>query len=241
MLIVPAIDLRAGCVVRLQQGDYDRQTRYDADPEALAAQYARGGAQWLHLVDLDGARAGRFENLRVIERIARPATLRVQAGGGVRGVDDVRRLFDAGAERVVVGSMAVRDPDTVAGWLAQFGAARIVIALDVRFDGTDWCLPVDGWTTTQGATLDHMARWYARNGLRHALCTDIARDGMLAGPNLALYAHLRQLSPTLEIIASGGVRGAQDLRELRDTGVAAVVVGRSLLEGRLTLAQALAC
>lgn len=241
MQIIPAIDLRGGAVVRLAQGDYARETRYAAEPAELARQYAAAGARWLHVVDLDGARSGALENLRAIEAIAKTA-LRVQAGGGVRTIDDVRRLLDAGVARVVVGSVAVRTPDLVEAWLAEFGADRICVALDARQDAAGrWALPVKGWTEASASSLDDLAPRYAHAGAQHLLCTDIARDGMLSGPNLDLYAHLRGIAPALAVQASGGVRALGDLRALRERGAAAAILGRSLLEGRLTLADALQC
>ncbi|GAP67468.1 1-(5-phosphoribosyl)-5-((5-phosphoribosylamino) methylideneamino)imidazole-4-carboxamide isomerase [Mizugakiibacter sediminis] len=237
---IPAIDLRGGRVVRLQQGDYARQTGYAVEPVTLAQRYADAGAAWLHVVDLDGARDGAFANLRAIEAIARIG-LRVQAGGGVRGEDDVRRLFDAGVARVVIGSLAVREPARVIGWLVAFGAERVVPALDARWRGGAWRLPSAGWTEQETATLDQLAPRYAAAGARHLLCTDIDRDGTLAGPNLDLYADLAVLAPKLAVQASGGVRDVGDVRALRAAGVAGAVLGRSLLEGRLMLAEALAC
>ena len=202
--IIPAIDLRAGRVVRLQQGDYQRQTVYGDDPHVFAARYA-------------------------------------QAGGGVRDAVDVRRLLDAGATRVVVGSIAVRDRQTVIGWLRNFGAERLVIALDARQRDGVWRLPTAGWTQTGEATLDERVQAYAAAGARHLLCTDIDRDGMLGGLNIALYRHLAMLAPTLAVQASGGVHDLDDLRAARAAGAAGVILGRALLEGRFTLAQALTC
>ncbi|HZP67306.1 MAG TPA: 1-(5-phosphoribosyl)-5-[(5-phosphoribosylamino)methylideneamino]imidazole-4-carboxamide isomerase [Rudaea sp.] len=241
MEILPAIDLRDGRVVRLAQGDYSRETRYGADPVELAERYRDDGARWLHLVDLDGARDGSPRHLDAVGAIAR-CGLSVQAGGGVRGDDDVRRLLDAGAARVVIGSLAVTVPEKVETWISHYGSDRICIALDARLqDGRRWTLPVRGWTAESALTLDVLAPRYAAAGARHVLCTDIARDGVFAGPNLELYAHLAKLAPTLDVQASGGVRDAGDVRALRAAGVAGVVLGRSLLEGRLTLAEALAC
>ena len=241
MQIIPAIDLRAGGVVRLAQGDYARETRYPVEPLALARDYAAAGARWLHVVDLDGARAGAFENLHTIRALAGTA-LRIQAGGGVRDERDVLRLFDAGVTRVVVGSLAVREPEAVEGWIARHGAERICVALDTRADAQGrWTLPVKGWTEASGATLDALALRFAHAGARHLLCTDISRDGMLSGPNVDLYAHLRAIVPSLAVQASGGVRGVDDLGALRAAGVAGAILGRSLLEGRLSVAQALQC
>jgi phosphoribosylformimino-5-aminoimidazole carboxamide ribotide isomerase len=239
--IIPAIDLRAGSVVRLAQGDYARETRYAADALELARTYAGAGAAWLHVVDLDGARSGELENLRVIGAIAATG-LRLQAGGGVRKQADIERLFAAGVARVVVGSVAVHAPATVEDWLTRFGSERICIALDTRADSTGrWTLPVRGWTESSPVSLDELAPRYAQAGARHLLCTDIARDGMLSGPNLALYAHLRALVPGLAVHASGGVRDVADLLALRAAGAAAAILGRSLLEGHLTIEDALRC
>ncbi|HOV58862.1 MAG TPA: 1-(5-phosphoribosyl)-5-[(5-phosphoribosylamino)methylideneamino]imidazole-4-carboxamide isomerase [Rhodanobacteraceae bacterium] len=238
--VIPAIDLRAGQVVRLRQGDYAQQTSYRVEPLVLARDYAAAGAPWLHVVDLDGARDGALANLRVIRAIA-DGLMPVQAGGGVRSESDLERLFDAGVSRVVVGSVAVREPDTVCAWLARHGADRLCIALDTRRVGDVWRLPVDGWTRPGEATLEELATRYAAAGARHLLCTDIERDGMLAGPNLDLYRDLASRFPTLAVIASGGVRDAGDVRAVREAGAAGVVLGRSLLEGKLSLMEALAC
>ena len=238
--VIPAIDLHGGHVVRLYQGDYERRTHYPVDPLALAHEYAAAGAQWLHVVDLDGARSGRLDNLRVLGMLANTG-LRLQAGGGVRGEDDLKRLFDAGVARVVVGSLAVRDFERVAAWLKTYGPERLTLALDTRWRDGVRRLPSAGWTEDEDATLDELAPRYAAAGARHLLCTDIERDGTLSGPNLALLAHLRNLVPSLAIQVSGGVRAVDDVRRARDGGAAAIVLGRALLEKRFTLGEALSC
>jgi phosphoribosylformimino-5-aminoimidazole carboxamide ribotide isomerase len=238
--VIPAIDLRGGQVVRLRQGDYAQETRYDSDPRELAARYADAGARWLHIVDLDGARAGDLSNLAVIEVMAK-AGMHVQAGGGVRGEEDVLRLFAAGVTRVVVGSVAIRNPESVAEWLLSHGADRFTIALDTRWRNDHWSLPSAGWTEVESRTLDELAPWYAEKGARHLLCTDIDRDGMLAGFNLDLYRHVSQVAPQLAVQASGGVRSLEDIRAARNAGARGVILGRALLEGRFTLQGALAC
>lgn len=238
--VIPAIDLRGGQVVRLKQGDYAQQTTYAADPRELARRYADAGARWLHLVDLDGARSGRLDNLAVIAAIATDG-MAIQAGGGVREEADLQRLFDAGVQRVVVGSVAVRDPARVAAWLAKYGAERLTLALDTRHAEGRWVLPSAGWTEVEARTLDELAPWYAARGARHLLCTDIDRDGMLAGFNLGLYRHLATSVPQLALQASGGVRSLDDIRAARDAGANAVILGRALLEGSFTVAEALAC
>lgn len=238
--IIPAIDLRAGRVVRLKQGDYAQQTTYPTDPRELAQRYAAAGATWLHLVDLDGARSGGLDNLAVIESIAADG-MQIQAGGGVRDEADLSRLFSAGVTRVVLGSVAIRDPERVADWLTRYGAEQLTIALDTRWHDSRWALPSAGWTEMESRTLDELAPWYAARGARHLLCTDIERDGMLAGFNLDLYQHLGRIVPELAVQASGGVRSLDDIRAARAAGAHGVILGRALLEGRFTLEQALTC
>ncbi len=241
-IVYPALDIRDGCVVRLLQGDYAQQTTYGDDPLPRAQAFATTGAGWMHLVDLDAAKAGGYTLAPLLAQITATTSLQVQTGGGVRGRDDVARILDAGASRVVVGSLAVREPDTVLDWLSEFGAEQLTIALDTR-QGEDgvWRLPVHGWTETADITLDVLARRYAQAGMRHLLCTDIARDGMLTGPNIDLYTHLVRLLPGVAVQASGGVRDLDDVRAAQAAGCGGAVLGKALLEGRLTLAEALAC
>ncbi len=240
MEILPAIDLRGGHVVRLAQGDYARQTRYPVDPVQLAAHYRAGGAQWLHVVDLDGARAGGLQNLAVVAALARSGLL-IQVGGGVRARSDIEALFASGVARVVIGSVAVREPEKVEKWITTFGADRLCIALDTRRIGGEWTLPSAAWLKDEPARLDDLAPRYAAAGAIHLLCTDIDCDGMMAGPNLELYRRLRERVPSMRIQASGGVRDRADLAELVAIGVAGAILGRCLLEGRISLAEALAC
>lgn len=250
-VVYPAIDVRDGRVVRLRQGDYDRETRYADDPFALAMRYADAGAQWLHLVDLDAARTGGYTLGALLRRIANDGRLRVQTGGGVRDEDGVRALFDLGASRVVVGSLSVRAPQLVESWIASHGE-RIVVALDTRRDDDGvWRLPIHGWTERADTDLSTCLRRYRDAGARHVLCTDIARDGMLEGPNLELYRALvasdrddgdaADLARGVGIQASGGVRDVADIFAARAVGCAGVILGKSLLEGRLGLEEALAC
>lgn len=239
--VYPAVDVRDGRVVRLRQGDYEQETRYADDPLSLAHAYARAGARWLHLVDLDAARAGGYTLGPVLEEIVTSTGLQVQTGGGVRTTEEVQGLLDRGAARVVVGSVAVREPETVLGWLEQFGPDRITVALDTRTgeDGT-WVLPVAGWTSVAGSDLPTMLHRYAESGLRHVLCTDIGRDGTLSGPNLNLYTFLTRAVPDLEVQASGGARHVHDVRSCRKVGCAGIILGKALLEGRLTVTEAVA-
>lgn len=244
--VYPAIDVRDGAVVRLRQGDYAQQTRYADDPFALAKAYADVSARWLHLVDLDAARNGGYTLTPLLRRIKSETALCVQTGGGIRSAEDVATLLDAGADRVVIGSLAVRTPETVQKWIARFGAGRIVIALDSRADAQGrWRLPVHGWTelaqSGAGDELEKLLAFYAKAGLRHLLCTDISRDGMLAGPNIELYRRLREIAPGVAVQASGGVRDVADIQAAREAGCSGAVLGRALLEGKVELAEALAC
>lgn len=235
--VYPAIDVRDGRVVRLRQGDYGQETRYDEEPLALAQRYATQGAQWLHLVDLDAARVGGNRLSALLSGIRSTTALRVQAGGGVRDAADIEALLAAGADRVVVGSMAVREPQRVCAWLAHFGAERITVALDTRWADDRWQLPVHGWIQGTGAELAPVLGQFGAAGLRHLLCTDIARDGMLSGPNLALYQHILGIAPALRLQASGGVRSVDDVLAARAAGCAGAVLGKALLERRFQLAE----
>lgn len=239
--VYPAIDVRDGRVVRLRQGDYAQETRYADDPLAVAGRYASAGARWLHLVDLDAARDGGYSIAALLSGIKATTSLHVQTGGGVRSEDDVRRLFDAGADRVVVGSLAVREPSTVAGWIERHGSERITVALDTRRVDGEWRLPTAGWTRSDGTSLPFLLSLYLGTGLRHLLCTDIGRDGMLAGPNIALYREILRLAPRVALQASGGVRDVADLEAARAAGCAGAVLGKALLEGRFQLEEAMAC
>ena len=241
-IVYPALDIREGRVVRLLQGDYAQQTTYGDDPLPRAQAFAAAGASWMHLVDLDAARAGGYTLAPLLSAIAAQTGLKVQTGGGVRSRDDVARMLDAGATRVVVGSVSVREPDTVIGWLREFGSDRLTIALDARQaeDGR-WLLPVHGWTETAEDTLEVLAQRYAEAGMQHLLCTDIARDGTLSGPNIDLYQHLARLLPGVAVQASGGVRNADDVAQAKAVGCGGAILGKALLEGRMTLEGALAC
>ena len=241
-VLYPALDIREGRVVRLAQGDYARETRYQADPVAAATAYAAAGARWLHLVDLDAARDGGYGLSALLARIRQASGLQVQTGGGVRSVEDVERLLAGGASRVVVGSVAIATRTRVAGWIERFGPDRIVVALDARSaaDGT-WRPASHGWTQPSAERLEDLVRFYAGAGLHHLLCTDIGRDGMASGPNLDLYRLLREWAPGVQVQASGGVRGSADVAAVGALGCAGVVLGRSLLDGTLDLRDALRC
>lgn len=238
--IYPALDIRDGRVVRLKQGDYAQETRYAHDPVVTAESYAAEGAQWLHLVDLDAARDGAYSIGVLLAQLKAQTTLKLQSGGGIRDEKGVENLLQAGADRVVVGSMAVHEPERVMAWLRRFGEDRITIALDTRAVDGNWILPTHGWTRAGGASLEPLLQRYADAGMRHLLCTDIGRDGMLSGPNIPLYERLTALVPGVQLQASGGASDVGDVVAARDAGCAGIVLGKALLEARFTLADALA-
>lgn len=240
--MIPAIDVREGCVVRLQQGDYARQTTYAMDPLSLAQDYSAQGAQVLHLVDLDAARLGGFSLYTLMNAIKRSTQLRLQAGGGIRSREQIVALFDAGAERVVIGTLALTEKARVQAWLAEFGSDAITLAFDVKTDVRGiWRCASHGWTALEADSLDETIAFYRDSGLKHLLCTDIARDGLLGGYNLELYQHLKSRWPALALQASGGVSQVADIRAIKALGISGAILGRALLEGRFSLADALSC
>lgn len=234
MELVPAIDLRGGRAVRLYQGAFDRETPAAESPEALFRRFAAAGARRVHLVDLDGAREGVAAHRAVLRTLAAAGGPRIQAGGGIRSLADAEALLADGADRVVAGSVAVESPGLLADWIRRLGAERVVAALDLRI-GTDGTprLATHGWQRDTARTLWEQAEQLASLGIRHVLCTDIGRDGALAGPNLALYRECLRRFPALDWQASGGVRDGADLRALAATGVAAAISGRALIENRI--------
>jgi len=242
MIVYPAIDLRQGKCIRLQQGRFDQATTYADDPLAVARGFAEAGATWLHVVDLDGAKDGNAAQSDLILRIAAESGLKVQTGGGIRSEAQIRAYLDGGVARVVIGSLALTNPGLVSAWLRDFGRDRIVLALDVKpVDDGSWHVATHGWQKDSGRTLAAVIDDFGPAALRHLLCTDVARDGLLAGPNVALYREIRAAYPALELQASGGVASLDDLVTLKATGAAGVVVGKALYERRFTMAEALAC
>lgn len=240
MLILPAIDLMGGRCVRLKQGRFDDVTTY-GDPIEQVATFEAKGAQWVHVVDLDGARAGKPVQSQLLRRLTAATRVKLQCGGGVREWGHIQALFDAGVSRVVVGSAAVRRPDEVRHWLSSFGAEKICCAFDVRRAGDRYDVVVDGWTGRGGRTLLEALDLYDADALKHVLVTDVSRDGVLRGPNAELIAAVVRARPDLELQASGGVASLEDLANLRTTGAAAAIVGRALYERRFSLEDALAC
>lgn len=233
MRLIPSIDLRGGQCVRLLYGDFSRETVYDVEPQALAARYRMLGARWLHIVDLDGARDGAVANRDAILEMAKIPKLSLQVGGGVRNLATVDELLSAGVARVVLGSAAIEKPVEVGTWIRFFGKARVCLALDVRVDAGDLMVQTRGWTQATEITLWHAVEQFLPSGLQHVLCTDVGRDGALAGPNTDLYKQCLSRYPKIKWQASGGIRNVSDLELLSGMGMAAAISGRALLEGHM--------
>lgn len=241
-MIIPALDLINGQVVRLLQGDYGHKTAYNIDPVTQFASYRAQGAEWLHLVDLDGAKDSAQRQLPVIRRLLEATRAKIQVGGGIRSESDVIQLLEIGAERVVIGSLAVRDMPLVAGWLQKYGPEHIVLALDVRIDAAGVKrVAVQGWQEDSQVALETLVEHFLAAGLKHVLCTDISRDGTLAGSNVQLYQDMVSQYPQIDWQSSGGIGGLADIAALRPTGVAGVIVGRALLEEKFTVTEAIQC
>ncbi len=235
MRLIPAVDLKGGRCVRLLRGDFAAETRYDADPEVLVARYRDLGADWLHVVDLDGARSGSPGNRAIIAQLAAHAAVKLQVGGGLRNTAAVTQMLDLGAARVVIGSAAVTQPDQVRAWLEHFGPERMTLAFDVRL-GEDGIARVatHGWQHQSDLSLWNALARFGDTELRHVLCTDVDRDGALTGPNLALYCEASRRHPQIEWQASGGIRDARDLHALGAAGAAAAISGKALLDRLIT-------
>jgi len=235
MILLPAIDLVGGRCVRLAQGDFDRETDYSADPADALSGFAESGAAEAHLVDLDGARARAPRQHDLFAALAAPGLPKLQVAGGFRTADQVAQMLDAGVARVVIGSLALDDPAAFDGLLDTFGADQLVLALDVRLDGGVPMVAAHGWTTDSGQSLDEMLARFAR--VRHLLVTDIARDGMLSGPNLPLMRAIADRYPQIALQASGGVAQLDDLARLAAAGAARAIVGKAIWESRFSVAQ----
>ena len=241
-MIIPALDLIEGQVVRLFQGDYGQVTEYNVNPTEQFALYRQAGANWLHLVDLTGAKNTQARQLTLISQLLASTPANVQIGGGVRCEQDVSDLLHAGAQRVVIGSTAVKQPERVKGWIKKYGAEHIVLALDINIDNNgNRIVAVSGWQEDSGVTIETLLEDFLKVGLKHVLCTDISRDGTLTGSNVELYVDLCRQYPQVQFQSSGGIGSLDDIAALKGSGVAGVIVGRALLDGKFTAEQAFTC
>lgn len=241
-MIIPAIDLIDGQVVRLYQGDYDQKTNYQTSAQERQKIYANAGAKVMHFVDLDGAKDSSKRQLSTLKTVVNHESMIIQVGGGIRNKEDVEQLLELGANRVVIGSLAIKQPALIREWLIEFGAEKIVLALDVKIDEQgNKTLPTHGWIEDSGVNLEDLLESYIEVGLKHVLCTDISKDGTLTGTNVDLYTELCQQYPSIAWQASGGIGNLDDIKALIPTGVEGVILGRSLLEGKFTVEEAIAC
>ena len=235
MEVIPSIDLRSGRCVRLYQGDYQQETVYSDDPRSVALGWQEQGATRLHLVDLDGAAQGRPANMQVIAAIVGALSIPVQVGGGIRDVETAKTMLEAGAERVVIGTAAVRNPSLVSQLCRNYGSQRVVVAVDAR----DGLVAIEGWSQDTSVDAETLGKRMAELGVLRLLYTDIARDGTLTEPNFQANAELVQ-STGLAILSSGGIASLEHIGRLADTGVEGVIVGRALYTGDIKLAEAIA-
>ncbi len=242
MQLIPAIDLLDGAVVRLLKGDFKNVTRYSDDPVGLAREWALGGAKLLHVVDLAGSRDGEPREEELVSDLFERTRLPIQVAGGIRTLEDASRWLRAGASAVVVGSLAVKEPELVGKMVHEFGHERIIAAVDARVSQEgETRVAVSGWTEDGGKTVEDVLKVLETQGIRRALCTDIGRDGTKQGPNENLYRDLTAKFPQIEIQAPGGVGCLQDLTRLKSTGVTGAIVGRALLDGVFTIDEAFGC
>ncbi|MGF1705859.1 1-(5-phosphoribosyl)-5-[(5-phosphoribosylamino)methylideneamino]imidazole-4-carboxamide isomerase [Enterovibrio baiacu] len=241
-MIIPALDLIDGQVVRLYQGDYGQVTEYKVNPSEQFALYHKAGANWLHLVDLTGAKDTSARQISMISSLIESTPANIQIGGGVRKESDVVELLRAGAKRVVIGSTAVKQPEIVKSWMEKYGPEQIVLALDINIDDNgNRIVAVSGWQEDSGVTIEALLEDFLTVGLKHVLCTDISRDGTLAGSNVELYKDLCAAYPSVQFQSSGGIGSLADIEALKGSGVAGVIVGRALLDEKFTAEEAFTC
>ena len=231
--IIPAIDIISGRCVRLSQGEYSSAKQYDALPVEVAQEYEAAGVRRLHIVDLDGAKNSEPCNLAVLEQIRRATLLDIEWGGGVKSREALAQVLDAGADRVICGSIAVSHPDDFRGWIEEFGADKMILGADVR----NGKVAINGWLEDSQVGLEEIIEQFLPAGLNQVICTDISRDGMLAGVDCDFYTRLQTTYPSVDMIVSGGISSVADIEELDRMGLRAVIVGKALYEGRVTLKE----
>lgn len=230
--LIPAIDIIQGQCVRLSKGDYDTKRVY-GNPVEIAQQMEALGFRRLHLVDLDGAKEGHVVNLQVLRDICQKTNLIIDFGGGVKTEKDVELVLETGAKMITVGSMAVKSPSTLLKWIETYGAEHLILGADVR----DGRISINGWMEDSEILLDDFLQYYTQAGIKNVLCTDISRDGMLQGPSTPLYRKIMEAHPQCHLIASGGVSCIEDIIELDEAGIPAVVFGKAIYEGRIDLQE----
>lgn len=235
--IIPAIDMIGGQCVRLTQGDYNQRTTYGTDPVEIARSYEAIGIRRLHVVDLDGAKASTPKNLNTLRKIATATKLDIQYGGGIKSGEALEAVLAAGANRAICGSVAITAPERFEEWLGQYGAEHIILGADTRAGK----VAINGWLESSETDVQTIIARFATRGLRQVICTDISRDGMLAGPNFDLYSTLQEEFPDVDITVSGGISSMDDFVRLDGMGLRSVIVGKAIYEGRITLKQIELC
>lgn len=232
MRIIPAIDLIDGKCVRLTKGDYSTKKIYNENPLEVAKSFEASGIQFLHLVDLDGAKKGTVVNHKILEEIANRTNLKVDFGGGIRSEEDIRKAFHSGASQITGGSIAVKQPATFKSWISQFGGKKIILGADCM----NRRIATDAWETATGPDVLEFISEYAEQGIESVICTDISKDGALAGPSLELYREILDKT-NIKLIASGGVTTMTDLIQLNELGCDGTIIGKAIYEGRITLKE----
>lgn len=232
MRIIPAIDIIDGKCVRLSKGDYDTKKIYKENPVEVAKEFEDFGIQYLHLVDLDGAKAKKIINQKVIENIAKNTNLIIDFGGGIRSEEDLQKAFDSGAKKVTLGSIAVVNPEMCLAWLEKFGTEKLILGADCL----DRKIKTSGWLENSETDVVDFIKEYQKKGFREVVCTDISKDGMLQGPSTALYQEIIENS-SIELIASGGISNIEDVQKMKEIGCAGTIIGKAIYEGRISLEQ----
>lgn len=231
MRIIPAIDILDGKCVRLTKGDYSTKKIYNENPIEVAKEFEAAGMQYLHLVDLDGAKANHIVNYKVLEQITSKTTLKIDFGGGLKTDEDLHIAFNSGAKQITGGSIAVKDPEVFQGWLSKYGGIKIMLGADCINEK----IAINGWQEESGMNVIPFIQSYENKGIKYVICTDIAKDGMLEGPSFDLYKRILNESRDIRLIASGGVTSLEDLNVLEDLGCEGAIIGKALYEGHIRL------
>jgi len=229
--IIPAIDIIGGKCVRLSKGDYDTKKVYNENPEEVAKAFEDNGIMRLHIVDLDGAKAKHIVNYKVLENVANSTDLVIDFGGGIKSDEDLRIAFNSGAQMITGGSIALKEPDKFKGWISKYTPERVILGADAK----DKKIAINGWQENTETDLTTYLDGYIKEGITKVICTDIEKDGMLQGPSTSLYKEILAQFPKLYLIASGGIGNIDDIKDLEDAGIPAVIFGKAIYEGRIQL------
>ena len=233
MFIIPAIDIIDGKCVRLTKGDYDTKKVYNENPIEVAKRFESVGVEYLHLVDLDGAKANHIVNYKVLEQIASKTSLKIDFGGGLKSNEDLHIAFNSGAKQITGGSIAVKDADTFEGWIEKYGSSKIILGADCNNEN----IAISGWQEESQLQVIPFIKGYRAKGVKYVICTDIAKDGMLEGPSFELYKQILQEAKDVKLIASGGITTIEDINKLEDLGCEGAIIGKALYEGRISLRE----